>query len=282
MQACRRIEDVQVIKSTVRRRPRLATGGGLRRIRVRKERRWPTFIIWRWAGPVRAGWTPCLRSLPPPRRPRRQRHPPIPPPTARPHPMSGRAGQGRRRPPEAQREKPPRQDPGRARSAGVAALRRPRSAPRGRQAGVGPRRLGVGPRRLAAARRRLVEARNQRAEARSRHAEARSRRGRARKPVGGVPSRPSGPAAGRPGVGPGRPPSEAARRRQSDRPGGRRGSPGAAADLEPVSCAAPRPRGARSYQGLVWLDVALLGSCLSRILHRPGRSSTFQHLVPQS
>jgi hypothetical protein len=54
---------------------RLDTGGGWRRTRVRRERRWPSFIIWRWAGPARDGWTRCRWRAPPlllP--PRRQPH----------------------------------------------------------------------------------------------------------------------------------------------------------------------------------------------------------------
>src|SRR4029453_12104317 len=47
------------------------TGGGWRRTRVRRKRRWPNFIIWRWAGRALGGWIPCLRRalLPLPRRP---------------------------------------------------------------------------------------------------------------------------------------------------------------------------------------------------------------------
>jgi hypothetical protein len=38
--------------------PRPAAGGAAL---VRRKRRWPNFIIWRWAGRALGGWTPCLR-----------------------------------------------------------------------------------------------------------------------------------------------------------------------------------------------------------------------------
>jgi hypothetical protein len=41
------------------------TGGGWRRTRVRRKRRWPNFIIWRWAGRALGGWIHCLRRAPP-------------------------------------------------------------------------------------------------------------------------------------------------------------------------------------------------------------------------
>ena len=50
-----------------------STGGGWRRTCAWRERRWPSFIIWRWGGPDPAGWTRCpwraLALLLPPRRP---------------------------------------------------------------------------------------------------------------------------------------------------------------------------------------------------------------------
>jgi hypothetical protein len=48
-----------------RRSTRLETGGGWRRTRVREERRWPSFISWRWAGPGRVGWIRCPWRAPP-------------------------------------------------------------------------------------------------------------------------------------------------------------------------------------------------------------------------
>jgi hypothetical protein len=51
--------------------PRLETVGGWRRTCVRRKRRWPSFIIWRWAGPALDGWIRCrwrmflLHRLPP-------------------------------------------------------------------------------------------------------------------------------------------------------------------------------------------------------------------------
>jgi hypothetical protein len=51
-----------------------STGGGWRRTCAWRERRWPSFIIWRWGGPDPAGWTRCpwrahALLLPPRRRP---------------------------------------------------------------------------------------------------------------------------------------------------------------------------------------------------------------------
>jgi hypothetical protein len=43
---------------------RLETGGGWRRTRVRRKRRWPSFIIWKWAGPAQGGWTHCPQKEP--------------------------------------------------------------------------------------------------------------------------------------------------------------------------------------------------------------------------
>jgi hypothetical protein len=42
----------------------LETGGGWRRTCVWRERRWPNFILWRWAGPAQGGWTHCPRNPP--------------------------------------------------------------------------------------------------------------------------------------------------------------------------------------------------------------------------
>jgi hypothetical protein len=61
--------------STHRKAPeRPETGGGWRRTRVRRKRRWPNFIIWRWAGRALGGWIHCLRRAPL-LLPRRHRHP---------------------------------------------------------------------------------------------------------------------------------------------------------------------------------------------------------------
>src|SRR5918992_1477933 len=56
---------------------RLETGGGWRRTCVWRERRWPSFIIWRWAGPAQGGWIHCPRKAPRLLLPRRHRHPSI-------------------------------------------------------------------------------------------------------------------------------------------------------------------------------------------------------------
>jgi len=62
--------------STHRKAPeRPETGGGWRRTRVRRKRRWPNFIIWRWAGRALGGWILCLRRAPPLLLPRRHRPP---------------------------------------------------------------------------------------------------------------------------------------------------------------------------------------------------------------
>jgi hypothetical protein len=74
--ACTSPEDVQVICLIHRRRVRAskpAAGGAA--LCVRRERRWPSFIIWRWAGPALDGWIHCPWRAPPlllP--PRRRRH----------------------------------------------------------------------------------------------------------------------------------------------------------------------------------------------------------------
>jgi hypothetical protein len=62
--------------STHRKAPeRPETGGGWRRTRVRRKRRWPNFIIWRWAGRALGGWIHCLRRALPLLLPRRHHHP---------------------------------------------------------------------------------------------------------------------------------------------------------------------------------------------------------------
>jgi len=81
---------------------RLQTGGGWRRTCVRRERRWPSFIIWRWAGPALDGWIRCRWRAPPlvlP--PRLRRHSAIlrsPRPAVLPRPPGLGAGPARRRP----------------------------------------------------------------------------------------------------------------------------------------------------------------------------------------
>src|SRR5712691_9340882 len=140
---------------------RLTTVGGSRRICVGRKRRWPSFIIWRWAGPAPGGWTLCRRSCPLRRPhllspPRRRPRPPAPRPRARPprrprnDPRAGRPRPVPRRPPRRPRDRPssPRS---------VAPRRRPRRPPgavAGRAAaGSGRRRsvpgLGPGQRRRA-------------------------------------------------------------------------------------------------------------------------------------
>jgi hypothetical protein len=115
---CTSVHEVQLICLTHRQaRARLETGGGWRRTCVRRERRWPSFIIWRWAGRALGGWIRCrwrtslLQLLPPPRqysttvtsRPivaglpaRVKRRPRSPAPGNRPR---SRAGEGPRSPP---------------------------------------------------------------------------------------------------------------------------------------------------------------------------------------
>jgi hypothetical protein len=72
---CRSLEYVHVIcLFHWQARARLETGGGWRRTRVRRERRWPSFIIWRWVGPALAGWIRCRWRIPPLRLPPREPH----------------------------------------------------------------------------------------------------------------------------------------------------------------------------------------------------------------
>jgi hypothetical protein len=74
--ACTTPDDVQVICPVHQETPRrLKTGGGWRRTCVWRERRWPNFIIWRWAGPDQDGWIPCPRKAPRLLLPRPRRHP---------------------------------------------------------------------------------------------------------------------------------------------------------------------------------------------------------------
>jgi hypothetical protein len=98
------------VSFTGRRVPRLETGGGWRRTRVRRERRWPSFTLWRWAGPALDGWIRC-----------RWRARPLLPPHRRPHPMA---------PLRSQRRAAGQAQPGRA---GNQPRSRARKAPRRQQ-----------------------------------------------------------------------------------------------------------------------------------------------------
>jgi hypothetical protein len=51
---------------------RLSTGGGWRRTCVGRERRWPSFTTWRWAGRALDGWIRCRWIIPLLQRPRPQ------------------------------------------------------------------------------------------------------------------------------------------------------------------------------------------------------------------
>jgi hypothetical protein len=51
---------------------RLSTGGGWRRTCVGRERRWPSFTTWRWAGRALDGWIRCRWITPLLQRPRPQ------------------------------------------------------------------------------------------------------------------------------------------------------------------------------------------------------------------
>ena len=98
------------VSFTGRRVPRLETGGGWRRTRVRRERRWPSFTLWRWAGPALDGWIRC-----------RWRARPLLLPPRRPHPMAPLRSQRR-----AAGQAPPSR-------AGNLPRSRARRAPRGQQ-----------------------------------------------------------------------------------------------------------------------------------------------------
>jgi hypothetical protein len=86
--ACTSLPDVQVIRRLPGGALRLETGGGWRRTCAWRERRWPNFIIWRWAGPAQGGWTPCPRKEPLLHLPRRRRRRSI---SMSPRPNGGRA-----------------------------------------------------------------------------------------------------------------------------------------------------------------------------------------------
>jgi hypothetical protein len=153
-------------------RTRAWTRGGLRRTWVGRELTWPSFIIWRWAGPALAGWTRYRWKA---------RHRPLPPLRLRPMMISvslrwdgaavlrrvdrprSRAESRppdvpprklRARAPENQPRNPPRRAAGRlpGSGAGVPPGRVPavahlpeRRAPAGRRPGRAPRRdVGAG------------------------------------------------------------------------------------------------------------------------------------------
>jgi hypothetical protein len=138
-----------------RRSTRLETGGGWRRTRVREERRWPSFISWRWAGPGLVGWIRCPWRAPPLQ---------LPPPRLRhsttlmsrrplgQNPRAGAAPHARRQPSGPPRN-PARRQPEKAPGSPRREPNRPRrplgrSPPPGRAlAGLPP---GNGPRRDAA------------------------------------------------------------------------------------------------------------------------------------
>ncbi len=120
-------------------RTRRTTRGGLRRFRVRREPRWPSFILWRVAGPGPGGWIRCressprLRRIPLPTRTMTTRRPPAP------GPGLPRAPENRPNPPRggAQQRRPR----GRARKAPRKAPRKPPSDPPGKP----PRSLRASP-----------------------------------------------------------------------------------------------------------------------------------------
>jgi hypothetical protein len=135
---CTRVEDVQVISCPLQARARFSTSGGLRRIRVRRERRWPNFIIWRWAGPALDGWIRCPWSQPLLPHPLPQHPPPLPRP-ARPrrlHPGLARQRRRLRAPPKRRENLPRRRRRGPPRS-------QPRRLPRRGPEKLPERRLGV-------------------------------------------------------------------------------------------------------------------------------------------
>lgn len=79
--------------------PRPAAGGAAL---VRRKRRWPNFIIWRWAGRALGGWIPCLRrAVLPLLHPAHSISKNLPPP-----------GRKARRPAGSRRRDPPSEQPG--------------------------------------------------------------------------------------------------------------------------------------------------------------------------
>jgi hypothetical protein len=89
-----------------------------------RERRWPSFIIWRWAGPAQGGWTHYPRKAP------------LLPPPRRHHPLISMSHQ-----PAGVRKRGPARGPG---PGGSRPLVPPREAPRSRPVRA-PRRALAGP-----------------------------------------------------------------------------------------------------------------------------------------
>ena len=145
---CTCFEDVHVICRLVSGgRGSASTGGGWRRTCAWRERRWPSFIIWRWAGPAQAGWIRCRWRTPPPRLPPPDLHPSMTsmsPPRLAPVPPRGRRAPRR----DPGRAAPGRPAPANRRSAPREPRSRPGRAPGRRPSGAGPQR-GSGPRRAA-------------------------------------------------------------------------------------------------------------------------------------
>jgi hypothetical protein len=137
--ALRLAQDLRMCKlyvSTHRKAPeRPETGGGWRRTRVRRKRRWPNFIIWRWAGRALGGWIPCLRRAPrqPLRRPVHSISENLQPASQRPPHPAGKQPEGPREQPKnphGRREDRPSVQP--VRLPGKVARRRGRVAGRPR------------------------------------------------------------------------------------------------------------------------------------------------------
>ncbi len=151
-------------------RLRLETVGGWRRTCVRRKRRWPSFILWRWAGPALDGWIRCRWRTPLLRRPLPHPHRTATITSLRPVP--GRP---------VRRERPPRNRPPESRPGNPA-----RNPARRRQGGAprrAPRRPPGDPRPRRPPRNRLAN--------------------RPRRASGGHPSAGNQPGRARPGQGPG-------------------------------------------------------------------------------
>jgi hypothetical protein len=126
---CRSVDEVQLICLTHRQaRARLETGGGWRRTCVWEGAKWPSFIIWRWAGRALGGWIRCRWRIPRLRPPPHHLHPTITT-NRRPVPAPPVLAERRPRGP-ALKSRPRRQ-----------AERRPREAPRKPQEDLPPGRL---------------------------------------------------------------------------------------------------------------------------------------------
>lgn len=158
---CTSFEDVHVICLVSGGRGSASTGGGWRRTCAWRERRWPSFISWRWVGPAQAGWIRCRWRTPPLRLPPPDLHPSMTsmsPPRLAPVQPRGRRAPGRvprravpaSRPsapsePRSQRERAPGRRPSEAagRRLGNQPVRVPGSPPK-RARGSGPRRAAGG------------------------------------------------------------------------------------------------------------------------------------------